>query len=52
MDLRYGGFLNSDLADYVVPVNADIGDIEVGFIDKPPKPMGIKPLERSRRSAG
>ena len=23
------------LADYVVPVNADIGWIEVGFIDKP-----------------
>jgi xanthine dehydrogenase YagR molybdenum-binding subunit len=34
VDPRYGGFLNNDLADYVVPVNADIGDIEVGFIDK------------------
>lgn len=32
---RYGGFLNADLADYMVPVNADIGSIEVEFIDKP-----------------
>ncbi len=35
MDPRYGGFLNADLAGYVVPVNADIGSIEVEFIDKP-----------------
>jgi xanthine dehydrogenase YagR molybdenum-binding subunit len=35
VDLRYGGFLNADLAEYVVPVNADIGSIEVEFIDKP-----------------
>jgi xanthine dehydrogenase YagR molybdenum-binding subunit len=35
VDPRYGGFLNSDLAEYVVPVNADIGSIEVEFIDKP-----------------
>ena len=35
VDPRYGGFLNNDLADYVVPVNADIGDIEVDFIDVP-----------------
>jgi xanthine dehydrogenase YagR molybdenum-binding subunit len=32
---RYGGFLNADLADYLMPVNADIGSIEVEFIDKP-----------------
>jgi xanthine dehydrogenase YagR molybdenum-binding subunit len=32
---RYGGFLNTDLAEYLVPVNADIGAIEVEFIDKP-----------------
>jgi Molybdopterin-binding domain of aldehyde dehydrogenase len=32
---RYGGFLNADLAEYVVPVNADIGSIEVDFIDRP-----------------
>ena len=35
VDQRYGGWLNNDLADYVVPVNADIGAIEVGFVDKP-----------------
>jgi xanthine dehydrogenase YagR molybdenum-binding subunit len=35
VDTRFGGFLNADLAEYVVPVNADIGSIEVEFIDKP-----------------
>ncbi|MGF1622681.1 MAG: xanthine dehydrogenase family protein molybdopterin-binding subunit [Rhodomicrobiaceae bacterium] len=35
IDPRYGGYLNCDLAEYVVPVNADIGEIEVGFVDKP-----------------
>ncbi|HLK83168.1 MAG TPA: xanthine dehydrogenase family protein molybdopterin-binding subunit [Xanthobacteraceae bacterium] len=35
VDPRYGGFLNADLSGYVVPVNADIGSIEVEFIDKP-----------------
>ena len=35
VDARYGGWLNNDIADYVMPVNADIGEIEVGFIDKP-----------------
>jgi xanthine dehydrogenase YagR molybdenum-binding subunit len=35
VDPRYGGFLNADLAEYVLPVNADVGSIEVEFIDKP-----------------
>jgi xanthine dehydrogenase YagR molybdenum-binding subunit len=35
VDRRYGGFLNADLAEYVVPVNADIGAIDVEFIDTP-----------------
>ena len=35
VDSRYGGFLNADLAEYVLPVNADIGSIDVEFIDKP-----------------
>ena len=35
VDPRYGGYLNADLAEYVLPVNADIGSIEVEFIDKP-----------------
>jgi xanthine dehydrogenase YagR molybdenum-binding subunit len=46
-DLRYGGVLNNDLAEYVVAVNADIGEIDVAFIDKP-DPMlngpGVKGL--------
>ncbi|RUV34488.1 xanthine dehydrogenase family protein molybdopterin-binding subunit, partial [Mesorhizobium sp. M1A.T.Ca.IN.004.03.1.1] len=35
VDPRFGGFLNNDLVDYVVPVNADIGEIEVDFINEP-----------------
>ncbi len=35
VDPRYGGFLNADLAEYVLPVNADIGAIEVAFVDRP-----------------
>ncbi|WP_159717551.1 molybdopterin cofactor-binding domain-containing protein, partial [Geminicoccus flavidas] len=35
IDPRFGGYLNCDLADYVVAVNADIGAIEVGLIDEP-----------------
>ncbi len=35
IDPRYGGYLNNDLADYVVAVNADIGDIDVGIVDQP-----------------
>lgn len=35
IDSRFGGVLNNDFAEYLVPVNADVGDIEVGFIDKP-----------------
>nr|WP_245521024.1 MULTISPECIES: molybdopterin cofactor-binding domain-containing protein [unclassified Mesorhizobium] len=47
IDPRYGGFLNSDIAEYLVPVNADIGRNEVAFIDEP-DPMlnktGVKGL--------
>jgi xanthine dehydrogenase YagR molybdenum-binding subunit len=35
VDARYGGFLNADLAEYVLPVHADIGTIEVDFVDAP-----------------
>jgi xanthine dehydrogenase YagR molybdenum-binding subunit len=47
VDPRYGGWLNNDLADYVVPVNADVGDIDVGFIDQPDplvNSVGVKGL--------
>ncbi len=35
VDPRFGGYLNSDIADYVVAVNADIEEIDVGLIDRP-----------------
>lgn len=35
IDPRFAGYLNDDLADYVMAVNADIGTVEVGLIDKP-----------------
>ena len=47
VDPRYGGWLNNDLADYVVAVNADIGDIDVGFVDEPDpliNALGVKGL--------
>ncbi|HEV2987013.1 MAG TPA: xanthine dehydrogenase family protein molybdopterin-binding subunit [Candidatus Angelobacter sp.] len=34
-DHRDGGIINSNLADYAMPVNADVNSIEVHFIDKP-----------------
>ncbi len=46
-DARYGGFINADFAEYVVPVNADIGAINVEFIDKPDpllNAVGVKGL--------
>ncbi|MGW0811137.1 xanthine dehydrogenase family protein molybdopterin-binding subunit [Nonomuraea sp. NPDC002799] len=47
VDPRYGGFINADLADYVIPVNADVGRIDVAFVDEPDftlNPMGVKNL--------
>ncbi|WP_026614085.1 xanthine dehydrogenase family protein molybdopterin-binding subunit [Ensifer aridi] len=47
IDPRYGGYLNVDLADYVVPVNADIGEIEIGLVDQPDplaNAVGVKGL--------
>jgi xanthine dehydrogenase YagR molybdenum-binding subunit len=41
VDPRFGGFLNADLAEYLVPVNADIGDIQVDFVDKPDPVLNI-----------
>ena len=35
VDPRFAGYLNDDLSDYVVAVNADIGDIDVGLLDRP-----------------
>jgi xanthine dehydrogenase YagR molybdenum-binding subunit len=35
VDERNGRIVNANLADYLVPVNADIGDIDVSAIDAP-----------------
>ncbi|WP_345815038.1 xanthine dehydrogenase family protein molybdopterin-binding subunit [Paraburkholderia sp. PREW-6R] len=35
VDLRYGRFTNANLAEYHVPVNADIGSLDITFIDRP-----------------
>ncbi|WP_233268797.1 xanthine dehydrogenase family protein molybdopterin-binding subunit [Mucilaginibacter lacusdianchii] len=45
VDHRYGRYVNNNLADYHVPVNADVPQIEVHLIDKPDNylnPMGAK----------
>ncbi|MCX2574443.1 xanthine dehydrogenase family protein molybdopterin-binding subunit [Pedobacter sandarakinus] len=45
IDHRFGRYINNNFADYHVPVNADIPEIEVHFIDKPDphiNPMGAK----------
>jgi xanthine dehydrogenase YagR molybdenum-binding subunit len=44
-DHTYGRYINGNFADYHVPVNADIQDIEAIFIDKPDpfiNPIGTK----------
>ncbi len=46
-DHRFGRIMNADYAEYHVPVNADIRDIEVIFVDEPDdivNPLGIKGL--------
>lgn len=45
IDDRYGKYVNGNLADYHVPVNADIPDIQAIFVDKPDpiiNPIGTK----------
>jgi xanthine dehydrogenase YagR molybdenum-binding subunit len=47
VDPRYGGFLNSNIAEYHIPVNADIGEYVVDFVDQPDfqfNPVGAKAL--------
>jgi xanthine dehydrogenase YagR molybdenum-binding subunit len=46
-DQNFGRYVNGNLADYHVPVNADVPDIEAIFIDKPDpiiNPVGSKGL--------
>jgi xanthine dehydrogenase YagR molybdenum-binding subunit len=45
MDHRFGRYMTKDLADYHVPVHADVPHIEVRFVNKPDfivDPMGTK----------
>ncbi|WP_336489342.1 xanthine dehydrogenase family protein molybdopterin-binding subunit [Methylobacterium nigriterrae] len=46
LDHRLGRFMNHNLGEYHVPVNADIHDIEVIFVDEEDKanPLGVKGL--------
>lgn len=46
-DVKLGRFMNHNLAEYHVPVHADIQDIEVIFVDEPDPevtPLGVKGL--------
>jgi hypothetical protein len=46
-DERNGGFLNATLEEYPIAVNADIGELDVSFIDEPDpmlNPVGVKGL--------
>jgi xanthine dehydrogenase YagR molybdenum-binding subunit len=45
VDHRFGRVMNANIAEYHVPVNADVHDIKVIFVDEPDtivNPMGIK----------
>ena len=45
VDHRFGRIMNANIAEYHVPVNADVHDIKVIFVDEPDdiiNPLGIK----------
>jgi xanthine dehydrogenase YagR molybdenum-binding subunit len=46
VDHRFGRIMNANIAEYHVPVNADIHDIKVIFVEEPDdsNPLGIKGL--------
>ncbi|MGJ0393541.1 MAG: xanthine dehydrogenase family protein molybdopterin-binding subunit [Methylocystis sp.] len=46
IDHRLGRIMNANLAEYHVPVNADVHDVEVIFVDEPDdsNPLGVKGL--------
>jgi xanthine dehydrogenase YagR molybdenum-binding subunit len=47
LDHKFGRFMNANIAEYHVPVNADVHDIEVIFVEEPDdivNPLGIKGL--------
>jgi xanthine dehydrogenase YagR molybdenum-binding subunit len=47
VDHKFGRIMNANIAEYHVPVNADIQDIQVIFVDEPDdiiNPLGVKGL--------
>lgn len=45
VDTRYGSFINQDLAQYMLPVQADIGELDAIMLDEvddKANPMGVK----------
>jgi xanthine dehydrogenase YagR molybdenum-binding subunit len=46
IDHRFGRIMNANIAEYHVPVNADVHDIRVIFVDEPDdsNPLGVKGL--------
>jgi xanthine dehydrogenase YagR molybdenum-binding subunit len=44
IDHRYGRIVNANIAEYLVPVNADVQDIKVIFVDEldDSNPLGVK----------
>jgi xanthine dehydrogenase YagR molybdenum-binding subunit len=45
VDPHTGRYVNADLAEYHVPVNADVGTIDVNFVEEPDahvNPIGVK----------
>ena len=56
IDHRYGRIINANIAEYLVPVNADVHDIKVIFVDEPDdsNPLGVKGAwrDRHRRRCG
>ena len=47
LDHKFGRIMNGNIAEYHVPVSADVGDIDVIFVDEPDdviNPLGIKGL--------
>ena len=54
VDHNFGRIMNANIAEYHVPVNADVHDIKVIFVDEPDdiiNPLGIKGWARSASSA-
>jgi len=41
LDPRYGHFVNHDLAEYHVPVNADVPDLDVIFLEEPDRNANV-----------